>query len=92
MSAARISQRLGSPKDYWLPLQPLWPGYAINTIFYGAMLWILFATPRSVRRRLRRRRGLCPACAYDLRGSASQSCPECGRPVDQNRARQEAAA
>jgi hypothetical protein len=31
-----------------------------------------------LRRRLRGRRGLCPSCGYDLRGSGSARCPECG--------------
>ena len=31
-----------------------------------------------VRRRLRSRRGLCPACGYDLR-AAEGRCPECGQ-------------
>jgi hypothetical protein len=26
-----------------LPLMPLWPGFAINTIFYAAILWLPFA-------------------------------------------------
>lgn len=32
---------------------------------------------------------LCPACAYDLRGSESKTCPECGHPftVSEVRAR-----
>lgn len=30
------------------------------------------------RRYLRRRRGQCLACGYDLRGAASPICPECG--------------
>jgi len=31
--------------------------------------------------RPRRRRGRCPACGYDLRGSKLDRCPECGRRV-----------
>ena len=66
-----------------LPLRPIWPGFAINTVFYAFILWLLFAlggTPFALRRRRRIKRGLCPKCAYDLRGSATDSttCPECG--------------
>jgi hypothetical protein len=60
-----------------LPLFPLWPGFTINTIFYAAILWLLFAAPRFVRRRIRARRGQCPACAYPV--GASTVCTECGR-------------
>ena len=58
---------------------PIWPGFAINTIFYAAMLWVVFFVPGIVKRRVRRRRGLCPACAYPV--SASKVCTECGKPV-----------
>jgi len=63
-----------------LPLRPIWPGFAVNTVFYAAVLWLLIAAPFALRRRRRIRRGLCPKCAYDLRGSApgSTACPECG--------------
>jgi hypothetical protein len=68
------------PRD--LPYRPIWPGFAINTLFYAAILWLLFAAPFALRRRRRIKRGLCPACGYDLRGRASDShanlCPECG--------------
>ena len=60
----------------FVPLQPLWPGFAINTIFYAAILWLLFVTPGAVRRTIRRRRGLCPACAYPI--GVSPICTECG--------------
>ena len=33
------------------------------------------------RRRHRARAGLCPACAYDLTGNVSGTCPECGTPA-----------
>ena len=61
-----------------LPVHPTGLGFAINTVFYAVVLWLLIAAPFALRRRRRIKRGLCPKCAYDLRGSASQSCPECG--------------
>jgi hypothetical protein len=68
-----------------LPLRPIWPGFAINTVFYAAVLWMLFAlggTPFALRKWRRIRRGLCPKCGYDLRNRPSDSaaCPECGAP------------
>jgi len=61
------------------PFVPIWPGFAINTAFYAVVLWLLFAGPFVLRRWRRIRRGLCPKCAYDLRGSAgTAACPECG--------------
>jgi hypothetical protein len=63
-----------------LPYGPLWPGFAINTVFYAAVLWVLFAAPFALRKWRRIRRGLCPKCGYDLRNRPSDSavCPECG--------------
>ena len=77
-----------------LPTEPVPAGFAINTLFYAAIL----ALPLSVfpiRRRLRARLGRCPKCGYDLaglRGVAQKAgkggakpggegaapCPECG--------------
>jgi hypothetical protein len=65
--------------DIHLPQDLLWPGFAINTLFYAAMLWLLFAAPFALRRRRRIKRGLCPACAYPV--GASDLCTECGKPV-----------
>ncbi len=59
-----------------LPLRPIWPGFAINTIFYAAILWLLTPGPFALRRFLRLRRGLCPKCAYPMGESAV--CTECG--------------
>ena len=67
------SMRLSGP----VPLLPIWPGFAINTIFYAAILWLLFAAPFKVRRWRRTRLGLCPACAYPV--GESETCTECGR-------------
>ena len=59
-----------------LPLRPIWPGFTVNTIFYAAALWLLIPGPFALRRFLRVRRGLCPACAYPM--GESSVCTECG--------------
>ena len=66
-------RRDGTP--YLLPLLPIWSGFAINAIFYAAILWLLIRG----RRLLRLRRGLCPKCAYPMGESAV--CTECGKPL-----------
>ncbi len=43
-----------------IALRPIWPGFAINTLFYAAILWALFAVPFALRRKRRIKRGLCP--------------------------------
>lgn len=35
-----------------------------------------------LRRRRRRKRGLCLSCGYDLTGNKSGVCPECGKPIE----------
>jgi hypothetical protein len=67
----------GSATD--LPTLPRWPGFAINTMLYAALLWLSVAVPRSVRRWLRVKEGLCPVCRYPI--GSSPVCTECGRPV-----------
>jgi len=67
-------------RQHGLPLLPLWPGFAINTMLYAASVWLLFAAPiipAAIRRRRRGRRGLCPVCAYPI--GASDVCTECGK-------------
>ncbi len=60
-----------------LPLRPIWPGFATNTIFYAAILWLLTLGPFTARRMIRRKQGRCIKCGYDLR-ETSGGCPECG--------------
>ena len=66
-------------RNIMLPLQPIFPGFAINTILYAAILWALFALPFAIRRRRRIKRGSCPACAYPV--GVSPTCTECGATV-----------
>jgi hypothetical protein len=66
-----------NPRD--LPLNPIWPGFAINTVFYAAVLWVVFAGPGKLRRTIRIKRNQCPACAYPV--GTSEVCTECGKPL-----------
>ncbi len=62
-------------------MRPIWPGFLIDTLFYGAIWFGLlfgFGATRTALRALRTRRGLCPMCGYDLRGNLDAGCPECG--------------
>jgi hypothetical protein len=61
-----------------IPASPLWPGFAINTIFYAAMLWLLWIAPGRIKRFIRVHRGRCPACGYIIAPGVGNKCSECG--------------
>jgi len=62
-----------------VPLRPIPLGLAVDSAFYGGLLFAAFAVLGPGRRALRRWRGLCPACAYSRAGLAADAvCPECG--------------
>ena len=72
-----------------LPARPIWPGFAINTVFYAVILWGLFAAPFALRRLRggrRIKRGLCPKCAYPRGAGTNQVCTECGAAVVKQKA------
>ena len=58
-----------------LPLLPL-SGFLVDTAFWGGAAFVVWSVPSFVRRRVRRRRGRCVRCGYELVGVAV--CPECG--------------
>ena len=70
-SFARVSR--------FIPMGSVWPGFAINTILYAVIAWLLFTAPRSLRHWWRIKRGQCPACAYPV--GTSDVCTECGKRV-----------
>lgn len=61
-----------------LPLTPQPTGFAINTLFYSAVLWLVMFGPFTARCLIRHKRGLCIKCGYDLHGVEHEVCPECG--------------
>ncbi len=69
------------PGDDIMSSRPICPGFVINTVFYAAVLWLLFAAPFALRRRRRIKRGLCPACGYQWGAGTSPVCTECGHRV-----------
>ena len=71
--------RLTPGEVRFIPLRPIWSGFAINTAFYGVILWLIFAAPFTFRRWRRVRKRLCVKCAYPV--GSSDLCTECGHPV-----------
>ncbi len=64
-----------------LILHPIWPGFAVNTLFYAAILWLVIPGPFALRRHIRRKRGRCISCGYDLRHADHDACPDCGAAI-----------
>lgn len=74
-----LLDRSSSRQNGWaLPLFPIFPASIVNSSFYAAIIWIAWMMPGHIKRRMRLRRGLCPQCGYDLRGTAQMICSECG--------------
>ena len=65
-------------KSIVFPCLPRWHGLLLDTVFYAAIWSLILFAPGPLRRALRRRRGLCARCAYDLKHDLPGGCPECG--------------
>lgn len=62
-----------------LPIRFLWSGLVLNSLAFGGLYWMIFFGPGYIRRAMRKWRGQCTRCAYQLRGlPPSVPCPECG--------------
>jgi hypothetical protein len=58
-----------------LPIDPVFPGFLLNTLIYAALPAAVM-TASHLRASRRRRQSRCPACGYPLTGLPT--CPECG--------------
>ena len=66
--------------DINLPIGMMWGGLTLNLLTIGAAWWCGLSAASSTRRWIRRRRGRCEWCKYDLSASPADAlCPECGR-------------
>jgi len=50
-----------------LPVEPIFPGFLLNTLFYAAIWFVVLVVPGIAKRAIRRKRGRCVKCGYDLR-------------------------
>lgn len=65
-----------------LPLLPIAPALAGDSLFWGLAWWasyLLLLRVIAIPRWVRRRRNCCPWCGYSRRGAANSTCSECGR-------------
>ena len=60
-----------------LPLLPIWGGLIVDTAVFAVLWATCLMAQRAGCRLVRKRRGLCPTCAFDLKGGTG-GCPECG--------------
>ncbi|HYD02360.1 MAG TPA: hypothetical protein VEB22_14120 [Phycisphaerales bacterium] len=61
------------------PTRIWWPGMLANVAVFGGGWLALLAGPGVTRWWLRRQRGGCPECGYDVKGlQPGAACPECG--------------
>lgn len=87
----RRAARIGQP--VYLPTRPIWSGLTMNAMVFAPAWWLiivvlllLFQIIRKIPKWLRKRRGRCPQCGYDLRGKLDDGCSECGwRRTEQER-------
>ena len=72
---------LSLPLTSWtgyLPLQVLWRGFVADSLLYAIGWFVPIGGIALARLGLRRYRGKCLKCGYDLRGDFSARCSECG--------------
>lgn len=61
-----------------IPLRPLWRGFIINALFYSSIVCCIGYLKLLFTIRIRKKRGQCIICSYNLRGDYTRPCAECG--------------
>lgn len=74
------------PYERYLPTRIIWSGLALDVVTWSVTVAICYHVALRTRASLRRRRNLCPACAYSLASltSTMTACSECGKAVRPN--------
>lgn len=84
ISGIKIPKRFAHGSAWSLPIQPIFPEFAYNTLAYAAPVFAVLWCIPAARAMVRRRRGACGRCGYDLRSVRPTGhgtdivCPECG--------------
>lgn len=66
------------PTERLLPLMPAVGPFTISSLMFGGIWLVILSVCRVIPITIRRMRGRCPDCAYDLRRKPEHGCPECG--------------
>lgn len=78
-------KRLNSDVDYIppldkviLPLRPIWPGMAVDAVFFLACILTTLSMIHIIRYTYRKHNGRCVWCGYVKKHLVMAVCPECG--------------
>jgi hypothetical protein len=65
-----------------MPVRPIFPGFAVNTVVYSIiaalLAWLLNVPRRFIQELSWLRHGRCIRCGYELGYDFAKGCPECG--------------
>lgn len=61
-----------------IPLGVHWRGKLANVAIFATGLVLAVGTASTTKTRLRKRRGLCPHCGFDISKTTNSTCSECG--------------
>ena len=61
-----------------IPIRPALPSFIASWLLFAGFGWLIVSSVRATRASLRRFRGCCPFCGYNVRGDFEAGCPECG--------------